>query len=661
MTRRGRRGTDGAQDGGSWLPDDYGDDDRGYPGHGAPGRHGQRPGPGSPPWETGDWAADEGSPHAPPGPLDPGWHDHPSGPLPASQHPSGPLPPLPGPQWQDDAYPASGYPAGDYPAGSYGPDPGSDAFAPPGDYQPGAIPGDSYPSASYPSGDFPSGDFPSGDFSPGGYRGEEYPAGDRPEGDYATGGYPAAGDYSAAGGYPASVPGGEPPYGSGYAGRGPEPGGPGGEHGFPGQDRRWRDDDHEPGYSGPDPGNGPAYRDRAGWYGDVDEQQAWMDEGEPDSGFLPGLSDDDGPRRGGRGPGRPAGRPPKRKRGGLRRIMPRLFLGLLLLIVLAAGGFGYHVWRTYFHPADYSGPGTGSVVVHITSGETATAVGEQLQRLGVVASARAFGNAAKASPQGNALEAGYYRLHKHMQASLAFAMLLKPSSRVQFKVVIPEGWRLSQIIATLGRVTGNRAGYQRAIKDPAALGLPSYAHGNPEGFLFPATYTVLPGTPPVQVLREMVQRFDQEAASVNLPAVAQHDQLSQHDVIVVASLIQAEGGRLQDFPKIARVIYNRLNSGMQLQLDSTVMYALHRYGIIASNQQLQVNSPYNTYRHAGLPPGPIDSPGDAAIRAALHPAHGNWLYFVTVDPKKGITEFTSDPNVFAQLRAELQANLAKGK
>jgi UPF0755 protein len=99
---------------------------------------------------------------------------------------------------------------------------------------------------------------------------------------------------------------------------------------------------------------------------------------------------------------------------------------------------------------------------------------------------------------------------------------------------------------------------------------------------------------------------------------------------------------------------------MQLQLDSTVMYALHSYGILATNQQLGVNSPYNTYQHPGLPPGPIDSPGDAAIHAALHPAKGNWLYFVTVNPKTGVTEFTSSYATFIQLRAELERNLAHG-
>jgi UPF0755 protein len=100
---------------------------------------------------------------------------------------------------------------------------------------------------------------------------------------------------------------------------------------------------------------------------------------------------------------------------------------------------------------------------------------------------------------------------------------------------------------------------------------------------------------------------------------------------------------------------------MPLQLDSTVMYALHIYGIRASSAQTRVRSPYNTYLHTGLPPGPIDSPGAAAIQAALHPVPGTWTYFVTVDPKTGLTRFTNSFTQFGQFEAELAANLAKGK
>jgi UPF0755 protein len=171
---------------------------------------------------------------------------------------------------------------------------------------------------------------------------------------------------------------------------------------------------------------------------------------------------------------------------------------------------------------------------------------------------------------------------------------------------------------------------------------------------------VLPHESALGMLTGMVQRFDQEAAAVNLPAAARQVHLTEGQAVIMASLVQAEGGTISDYPKIARVIYNRLAQGMPLQLDSTVLYGLNTYGILASNQQLTSASPYNTYRHQGLTPGPIDSPGNAAIQAVLHPAPGPWLYFVTVNPKTGETRFTSSQTQFEQFRAELQKNLGQG-
>jgi UPF0755 protein len=243
-----------------------------------------------------------------------------------------------------------------------------------------------------------------------------------------------------------------------------------------------------------------------------------------------------------------------------------------------------------------------------------------------------------------------------MAATLAFALLLKPSSRIQLTVVIPEGLRLSEIIATLGKATGDLKGYQQAIKNVSALDLPPYAKGNPEGYLFPATYPIPYGTPPIQVLHMMVQRFDLEAQTDNLPAVVAHDQITKSAAIIVASLVQAEGKRPQDLAKIARVIYNRLNAKMNLQLDTTVLYALgSRAADVTVAQTRNAKSRYNTYLHVGLPPGPIDSPGHAAIHAALHPTpgHHSWLYFLTVNPKTGLTKFTSSFAVFQTYEQEL--------
>jgi UPF0755 protein len=246
-----------------------------------------------------------------------------------------------------------------------------------------------------------------------------------------------------------------------------------------------------------------------------------------------------------------------------------------------------------------------------------------------------------------------------MNSALAYKLLLNPASRIQSVVTIPEGLRLTLI---LSRIETDKAlsasALAKAVKDTAALGLPAYAHGNPEGYLFPATYDIIPGMTATSLLQAMAARFSQEAASVNLTQAAAAVHLTPGQVITVASILEAEGGNPKYYPRVAEVIYNRLNLGMFLGLDSTVNYALHRFGISLTVDQLAVNSPYNTFIHKGLPPGPIDSPGDAAIQAALHPAHGNLTYFVTVNLKTGLTLFTNSPSVFNQYVALCRQNRA---
>ena len=353
-------------------------------------------------------------------------------------------------------------------------------------------------------------------------------------------------------------------------------------------------------------------------------------------------------------------RPPRRRR--LRWIAPLAAL-LVILIPLGIGGsYVYSLYQNKYHPADYSGAGTGHIVVQVTSGETPTGLGPQLARLGVVASSRAFVLAAEHSSNPNGLLPGFYGMHLHMKASLAYTLLLNPKNLVQVTVTIPEGWRLSQIVAYLGAKSGIPASaYQAILKNPAQLHLPAYANGKPEGYLFPATYEVVPHESALGVLSGMVQRFNQEAAQLNLATAAKQAHLTESQVITMASLVEAEGGRTSDYPKIARVIYNRLAQGIPLELDSTVLYGLNTYGIIANDQQLNSSSPYNTYKHKGLTPGPIDSPGAAAIQAVLNPAAGNWIYFVTVNPKTGETLFTASQSQFEQYRAELEHNLGQGQ
>jgi UPF0755 protein len=409
----------------------------------------------------------------------------------------------------------------------------------------------------------------------------------------------------------------------------------------------YRQPDHEDDYDDP---YGPGERFVPGFadYGDEDEEGDRPRRSHAARGPSPRSRGPRGPRR------------PRRRR--FRWIAPLVAL-LVILVPLGIGAsYVYSFYQNRYHPADYSGAGTGHIVVHVPAGASPTSLGPELTSLGVVASSRAFVLAAEHSSNPNGLLPGFYGMHLHMKASLAYALLLNPNNLVQVTITVPEGWRVSQLVAYLGAKSGIPASaYQAILKNPAQLHLPAYAGGNPEGYLFPATYEVIPHETASGVLTGMVQRFDQEAAQINLPAAAKRVGLTEGQVIIMASLVQAEGGRLSDYPKIARVIYNRLAQGIPLELDSTVLFGLNTYGILASDAQLNSTSPYNTYRHKGLTPGPIDNPGNAAIQAVLNPAPGNWIYFVTVDPKTKETLFTASAAQFAQYKAELDYNLAHGQ
>jgi UPF0755 protein len=352
----------------------------------------------------------------------------------------------------------------------------------------------------------------------------------------------------------------------------------------------------------------------------------------------------------GAGPGRGAS-PGRRRRKSTTRKVLTVAIPLAVLLVIAV-----IIGDVIATQPNFTGPGTGEVTVKVTTGETPTELAPKLVSLGVVASTGAFIEAVEARPN-LVLEPGTFRLKHQMKASEAWAALTSASTRVQTSVLIPEGLRLSQIEAILADKTKfPLSAWQSAAKKVSALGLPSYANGNPEGYLFPATYEVQPGMTPLDVLKAMVTRYNQEAASISLPAASNTAELTENQVITVASLLEAEAGSTKYFSRVAEVIYNRLNNHMMLQLNSTVLFALNSFTLNVTDAMLKVKSPYNTFTHFGLPPGPIDSPGQAAIEAALHPAHGNLLYFVTVNPKTGLTKFTNSAAVFAQLKAEFCKN-----
>lgn len=303
--------------------------------------------------------------------------------------------------------------------------------------------------------------------------------------------------------------------------------------------------------------------------------------------------------------------------------------------------------------ADYPGPGDGSVQIQVVQGQSVADVGRTLKAKSVIKSVDAFLQVANADPDSSSLQPGFYAMQLHMRASDALATLLDPSARIQARVTLPEGLRLDETLKRLAtKAKLPIKDLERELKTAGSLGLPGYAKANAEGFLFPATYDVPPDATAASVLKQLFASYNRAADQAGVSRTNR----TPYEIVVIASLVEAEARNAGDFAKVARVVYNRLDQGMPLQFDSTVNYALNADKQIVTNQDLGVNSPYNTYKHTGLPPGPINSPGLAAMKAAVNPAPGNWLYFVTTNPKTGETKFTADYNEFIRFKNELRSN-----
>ena len=320
-------------------------------------------------------------------------------------------------------------------------------------------------------------------------------------------------------------------------------------------------------------------------------------------------------------------------------------------MVLALSVAGSMLIRSYLGPTDFEGAGSGSVTVRIEPGASAGRVAEVLAGAGVVASPQAFVNVTEKRAKSGSLRPGSYRMRRGMAAGIALDLLLSPASRVLRKVSLPEGMRLDEALPHIAGQAGlPLKDFRKAVV--ATLGLPGYARGL-EGFLYPATYEVEPGMSAADLLGQMVARFRRAALQLGLEARAAAVHLTPLEAVTVASIVQAEGGTDADYPKIARVIYNRLAGRTPLQLDTTVLYAQSRRTLRVSEADTKVGSPYNTYRHPGLPPGPIANPGEKALLAALYPASGDWYWFVTTDPEHRITKFTNKESEFVRYRKEL--------
>ena len=328
---------------------------------------------------------------------------------------------------------------------------------------------------------------------------------------------------------------------------------------------------------------------------------------------------------------------------------------IIAFILTFAFTFTAHEFRsTSSGSADYPrrmiSPEEKLVEITITEGSSGSAIAKQLSSAGVIESSQSFFKLAIVDARAARIAPGLHLLNTKISAVQALEQLLDPS-RIPNLIKVFEGAWNSEIFAMLEASGFESSEIQKAS---AKVELPD-GYITLEGLLFPAQYSFTPGTSALEALQSMVRSFEIKTDTV---ALFQDSSFTAQQLVTIASIIQAEGDT-KDFAKVSRVIRNRLKIGMPLQMDSTVHYVKKvRGSVFLSTQSTLLKSPFNTYRKYGLPPGPIGNPGLDALNAAINPASGDWLYFITVSP--GDTRFTSNIAEFNEWKVLYTKNRKAG-
>jgi uncharacterized YceG family protein len=347
---------------------------------------------------------------------------------------------------------------------------------------------------------------------------------------------------------------------------------------------------------------------------------------------------------GARGPREPGGR------GGgvlgrLRRHPFRIVAVLAALVV---------IWFLFALFQPFHGDGSGKVAVTIPKGASVSEVGDLLDKKGVIDSSTLFQVRVTIAGKRSDLFPGHYTLAHGMSYGAAIDALTtvkeKPTTTT---VTIPEGYSRPQA-AQLVEEDGLEGSYTKETVHSKYLNPAKYGGKgakNLEGFLFPDTFEMKPGSPVANLVQLQLQDFQRRIKGVDM-SYAKSKNLTVYDVLTIASMIEREAGVASQRKLVASVIYNRLHEGMPLGIDATIRFATGNYSEPLTESQLAVDSPYNTRTHQGLPPGPINSPGLAAIEAAAHPAKTGYLFYVN---KPG----TCDELSFAKTEAEFESDVEK--
>lgn len=282
--------------------------------------------------------------------------------------------------------------------------------------------------------------------------------------------------------------------------------------------------------------------------------------------------------------------------------------------------------------------GSGNARVTVPSGASMRLAADSLEAAGVIGSAKLFSVYAKVTGRDRNIKAGTYILDRGASWN-AIVNALVAGKGIVLTLTIPEGWDLKTIIPTVSRVMKvPAAALDSASRDAALIRQLKVPVPTLEGYLFPETYLLPESSTALPIVRRLVAEFERRWKP-EWNGQLEKLGMSRHQVITLASIIEKEARVATERPTISAVYHNRLKIGMMLQADPTVLYALGRHENRVLYRHLEVQSPYNTYRNVGLPPGPIASPGSASIEAALFPADVPFLYFVA--HPDGHHEFTS--------------------
>lgn len=342
---------------------------------------------------------------------------------------------------------------------------------------------------------------------------------------------------------------------------------------------------------------------------------------------------------------------PRNKRRKRRSNAGPAILGVLLVVGVI--GLIYLIYTSAVAGGDQTA-NSEKVKVSVVKGDTLSSVSDKLDKAGVIGSATIFKLEARMGGQSADIKPGKYTFSSKDGTDEIMKKLTAGEAVPTFSVTIPEGLTIDQTAEVVAKSSdisaadfkkaAGKADYGYAfLKDPAVK--------STEGYLFPKQYEFEKGTTARQVVNRLLEQYLIETEGLDISGAKKQLNLSEHELVTVASLIERESANPKERPVIASVIYNRIRQGMPLQIDATIQYARGKPKETLSLQDLKIDSPYNTYENPGLPPGPIASPSRESLQAAIKPAETDYLYYVLkADNQEHF--FTNNYNEFLQAKAE---------